>query len=347
MLESSALKVLQDDSTFLPIKKSFPLVASPDLIESDTLKVDRKKVFIESQISTKAVEPSKKKQSSKATNDKIVQVDSSLLNTELKIDSSQFRFNDIIKSAPKVQTAKPKTEITILPFFKDHELLSKNERGVTLNKDSSVWIFFVLLVIVCGFAWIRVFYSKTIKQLLNAIVNMTATNQMVRDENLLLQRASVLLTVMFNLVAALFLYEISIVFEWSSDFIGTGFGRFLIFALCISFLYSIKFIVLKVSGHIFRADKAIAGYIFNIFLINNILGIALLPLIIGLTFLPAEYTKITAIIAISMVVLGYVYRILRGLFIGIGHIEFSRFHLFLYLCTLEIAPILVFIKLIN
>mgnify|MGYP001611693863 CR=1 FL=1 len=162
----------------------------------------------------------------------------------------------------------------------------------------------------------------------------------------MVQRASVLLTIVFNLVAALFLYQLSVIVGWSSDFTGSGFSRFLIFTLAISAGYTFKYIILKFVGFVFQIDKAITVYIFNIFLINNVLGLGLLPVLISLAFLPfinaLLVVKIAGIIALS----AFIYSIIRGLTIGFGFPRFSSFYLFLYLCALEIAPLLVLIRLI-
>ena len=51
-------------------------------------------------------------------------------------------------------------------------------------------------------------------------------------------------------------------------------------------------------------------------------------------------------IALVTGALAYVYCLVRGILIGISYQRFSPFYLFVYLCALEIAPLLVLIKLI-
>ncbi|MGI8893889.1 MAG: DUF4271 domain-containing protein, partial [Bacteroidia bacterium] len=157
---------------------------------------------------------------------------------------------------------------------------------------------------------------------------------------------SVLLTITFNLAAALLLYMLSEIYDWSIPYAGSGFSKFIIFALLISFAYTAKFIVLKIAGFLFRIDKAIATYIFNIFIINNVLGILLIMLVIGIAYLPAEATSYLIPAAAMFVCFAYIYRFLRGLVIGFSYNSYSNLYLFLYLCALEIAPLLIIIKLI-
>lgn len=63
--------------------------------------------------------------------------------------------------------------------------------------------------------------------MIQALLNNNLTNQIVRDENILVQRASVFLSVAFHLTGALFLYLVSIHLGWEIGGIGTGFSRFL------------------------------------------------------------------------------------------------------------------------
>jgi hypothetical protein len=214
------------------------------------------------------------------------------------------------------------------------------------NKEGTDWIFFTLLISCTAFIWVKVFYRKIFVQIVAAFFNNRITNQIVRDENILVQKASVLLTIIFNLVASLFLYKISLYFDWNPDYLGSGFNRFLVFAFGVSFIYTIKLLTLKLVGGIFKIDKGIAVYIFNIFLINNLLGIVLLPLMVFISF-SGLYVFYAIYIGLALTAISLLYRIVRGWLIGLTYSGFSVFYLFLYLCALEIAPLVVLVKLLT
>jgi hypothetical protein len=257
----------------------------------------------------------------------------------VKLGASEFPQQAKDTSA---KTSQP--EIIQPPLFTGHALPLRHANTQPLNRMHQDWEFFTLVFIVITFTMLKVLYNKNFRQILDAIFSVTLTNQMVRDENVLVQRASTLLMLTFNLVAAVFLYQVSVYFDWTSDFIGTGFSRFLIFAFGISSIYSLKFLVLKVVGLVFDLDKPVATYIFNIFLINNIMGVALIPMIIGIAYMPELYAGVLMKAALILVIMGFVYRLLRGIIIGISVKPLSVFYLFLYLCTLEIAPLLIISK---
>jgi hypothetical protein len=238
---------------------------------------------------------------------------------------------------------------TILNFYTDiykgHYLKPSNELPVIRKDSSPDWLFPILLIVMAVFTWLRLFYSKYFSQMLQAFSNNNLTNQIVRDENLLVQRASVYLSIIFNLIAAMLLYLISIRYNWHLAGIPAGFIRFILLAIVVSAVYTMKFLILKICGWLFSLDREMATYIFNTFLINNVLGIILVPFILLIAYnqnIPANAMIMTAI-GISL--LAWLYRISRGVLIGLARPSLSFLYLFLYLCTLEIAPLLVLLRI--
>jgi len=253
-----------------------------------------------------------------------------------------FRFEDSL-------TVQEETSAAARPviLFTGHELKPRHENPVPVNRSTPDWIFPVLLLVVAMFTFLRIFYNRYFSRLFAALVNSNLANQVVRDENILIQRASVLLNVVFYMVAALFLYFVSATFHWELEGLDFGFSRFLFFTILVAAVYTLKLIILKFCGTVFGLDREMAAYIFNIFLVNSVLGMALLPLIGLLAF--AAWVPSFWIICFSLVIIGaaFLYRMIRGVLIGFGSPYFSAVYLILYLCTLEIAPLLVVVKLVS
>jgi hypothetical protein len=265
--------------------------------------------------------------------------DSSVIHYQTK---KEFRFSDIdtirAESYEPTVNAGPK-------IFSGHLLEPVHRSPQSYNKPNPDWFTVILFMIVFGFMWIRVFYYKILRQIVNAFFNNSVSNQIVRDENMLIQRASVMLSIMFYLVSALFLYQVSVAFEWQNRWLTNGFSRLIVFAFFIAFAYSAKMILLKLIGYILDIDKSVATYIFNIFLMNNILGIVLLPLVIIIAYVSTPFTYFIFWTAIGIIAGTFIYRLIRGISIGMKIPKFSVFYLFLYLCAFEIAPLALIYKL--
>ena len=231
-------------------------------------------------------------------------------------------------------------------LYHGNELTPIHKGPVLRNNYTADWIFPILLLILAFFAWVRFFYNRYFQQLIKAFLNTNLTNQIVRDENIFFQRISIYLSIIFNLIAALFIYLLSIQYHWSLGSLDTGFTRFIFFVIVVSVIYALKFLVLKICGWLFEQEKEMSMYIFNIFLINNILGIALLPFICLLAFNGVINFSSLLFVPFTLIAAAFGWRIFRGIQIGLGSASFSPLYLFLYLCTLEIAPLMVLIRII-
>jgi len=242
------------------------------------------------------------------------------------------------------QTSSSKGYINL---YAGHELNPIHTVPQTIDNGYQGWFFPVLLFVLTIYTWLRIFYYKYFNQLIQAFLNTNLTNQMVRDENILVQRASILLALTFNIIAALFLYLLSLEIGWSLGGIGNGFNRFAFFITIVSAAYTFKFLILKIIGWLFDLDREMATYIFNIFLIINVLGLVLVPIVALMAYNPHIEPHFLAILSLWVIGIAFCYRIFRGLLSGLSVSGFSPLYLFLYLCTLEIAPLLVLIRIVN
>jgi hypothetical protein len=236
---------------------------------------------------------------------------------------------------------------TLVDIFHGHELKPRHPMAQPLAHEGGNWIFAVVLLVVAIFAYLRVAYRKYLDQLLKAFFNMNMTNQIVRDENILIQRASLMLNIIFYASTAMLAFFISVHYDWQLKGMGTGFKRFLFLAMLIAAIYFIKLLVLKVIGSLFKIEREMSTYIFNIFLINNILGVALVPVVLLFVFTGYMQLNWLLIAGVSLAGCAYLYRIVRGILISLTTTSVSFTYLFLYICALEIAPLFIAIKLIS
>lgn len=118
-----------------------------------------------------------------------------------------------------------------------------------------------------------------------------------------------------------------------------------IFGIAIAFM--LKHIVLGLMGFIFPITKEVGLYTMTISVFNIILGLMLAPMNLLIAYAPATMTKGLLIFAIAAILLVYGYRLIRSLLIGFRFVGENLFHFLLYLCAIEIAPIMVIAKFIT
>ena len=296
-------------------------------------------------------------------------VDSSVVKKDIVTAKKQVRA-PVMTSIDTTQnlSAIPKTEVPVFRFtdsdtssteflydnvavspnnqlFKEHMLQSKEGSPIPISRRNGDWFTLALVLVVIGFTWIKAYYFKVFRQLMSAFFSNTVANQMVRDENILVQRASIIMSFIFYLTASLFIYQVSVYFNWDYPFLSDGIVRFLVICLIVAFTYSFKMVLLKALGELFNIDKPVATYIFNIFLINNVMGLVLVPVVLTIAYVVTYSTSYVIYTGITLVIISFIYRMVRAFIIWLSLQGVSFFYLILYFCTLEIAPLLIIIKL--
>ena len=230
-------------------------------------------------------------------------------------------------------------------IFKGHALKPQHPNARPLNDFVSDWFTISLIALVGFFTWFRYFYYRIFKQLLSAYFNITATNQIVRDESVLLQRASLVLSTIAYLLAGLYLYQLSVHYNWQITWLQKGLIRFVLLAVAVALAYSSKMVILRIFSSMFNQERPVALYIFNIFLMVMMVGLILLPVNIILAYSPAAVREVVIRISVVLIAAMFLYRLVRAVGIWIGIAGFSFFYLFLSLCAFEIAPLLIIWKL--
>jgi hypothetical protein len=259
--------------------------------------------------------------------------------------ASPFQFTDSQDSANSAIDSAENKSLNGPGIFKNHLLKPVNPNARPLNDTISDWLTISLIVMMVFFTWFRLFYYKIFRQLLTSYFNMTASNQIVRDESYLLQRASLVISIISYLLAGLFLYQISVLYDWQIYWLQKGLVRFVLFSLIIAISYSVKMILLRVLSVVFNQEKAAGTYIFNLFLMIMMAGLILFPANIFLAYSSMAVKHFAAIATISLIGLMFLFRLSRAIRIWFSIPQFSFFYLFLYLCAFEVAPLLVVWKL--
>ena len=206
------------------------------------------------------------------------------------------------------------------------------------------WLAFTFLGLLFTIAILRVFYQKKFSLFLNAFLSKRFSNQITREENALTQSTSVALSAVFLVSISLFFYLVNQHFHL--NLMGEiGWQKFLSILLACVVFYLLKFLANKLGGYLFKAYKETDEYIFNQFLVLQILGIVLLALCILLCYSLRINKDLIIYFGFASLGIGFIIRMIKSL--GIPNMNtYSTVYIFLYLCTLEILPLIIVVKLI-
>lgn len=176
---------------------------------------------------------------------------------------------------------------------------------------------------------------------------MRFANQLAREEYSLTHPVAVFLSVNFLLTCSLFILQMissNTIFSFASEM---NFVSFLIVILCVTVVYLAKILSLKILGFVFDKVHISNEYTFNIFLVNQILGIGFIPITIFIAYGKQTFENVFVYAGIALMIIAFIIRIGKGAISALTSGESTLFYLFLYLCTLEILPLLLGFKLIE
>ena len=111
-------------------------------------------------------------------------------------------------------------------------------------------------------------------------------------------------------------------------------------------IYLCKYAAVRFSGWAFRVEGITEHYLFNVFLINKVLGITLIPFIIILAFADREWGQQVVIISFVAAGILLLNRYIRSWQVFGSFFQYSKFHFFMYLCASELLPLAVLMKLL-
>lgn len=152
-----------------------------------------------------------------------------------------------------------------------------------------------------------------------------------------------LLYISFLLNAGLFIFQLTRIFA------GDAYNNFRFLLLCIvgaGVLFLFKHFFVAVLGRLFPVAAEARRYGFLIMIFNCVLGLFLAPFNFLVAF-AGEGESVRQFIAfwmLGLVAVFYAYRAWRSSRIARKFLAADQFHFLLYLCTVEIAPVLLLVK---
>jgi len=206
------------------------------------------------------------------------------------------------------------------------------------------WEIIILLVFIFSIAVAKAYYTKRFIQVLKSIPLGRFAAQVIREEKVYTQRGQFLLQFSFFIIAPLFLIYLSH-YIFDIAFTEVTILDYLIFFGCILIAYFIKTLVHLALSKFFNAMDIFREYIFNVFSINAGLGLLFAVILISQLFITNHNATIYNI-AIILTCALFLFRLVRSGYLIVSK-NYPLFYGFLYLCTLEILPLVVIFKILS
>lgn len=213
-----------------------------------------------------------------------------------------------------------------------------------LDSIKNDWIFWVLLAGFIALTFTRFYHARRLKMLGSSVFKHSAALQLIREGPVHAHRS-------FLLLVVIYVVSMTLLIQQTGEFFSPGssqgilslltYLQFLAFYLAFILL---KFLVIWLTGIIFKNVDTAREYIQNILIYNVVQGILLLPLLVLIIYI---YPQVFLYITLSIILIMIILRFIRGIMIGLSDPKFTLFHLFMYLCTLEILPLAFAAKIVS
>jgi hypothetical protein len=99
-----------------------------------------------------------------------------------------------------------------------------------------------------------------------------------------------------------------------------------------------RIVFVNLTGFLFNRVKIFREYLYNAFIFNKLMGLAVLPLLLLVVYTTGALREVFFWLAVSAVILVVIMRFIRGVVFSFKK-DVSIFYMFLYLCALEITPL--------
>jgi Domain of unknown function (DUF4271) len=253
------------------------------------------------------------------------------------LDSSANPF-DILRGAnAATDSASAANQLLNNPLSAAPSLLNKQ----TYSKNFLFWIFLLTLILT---AFVVSNTRAAVQNAYQALLSDNALRQIHREQVGWGNFGQLALYGLFWLNMGLFAFLMY--YRYGGQ---TPYGQFATFLLCVggvSLAFSIKHAILLVIAHVFPIAKEIKLYNYIIITGGIFLSLVLLPLNIFIAYSPDSLKELFIYGAFGTIGLVYFVRSLRSLSVASPYMMTDQFHFLLYLCAVEIAPLMILVKCI-
>jgi len=225
------------------------------------------------------------------------------------------------------------------PEFKD----SFYAQEITRNTFPD-WYFILVLLILFGIAWVRIVYGKFLNLIWISAYSFQIATKTYKEQSVVQRRFGLGLDGLYLLNGSLFLFLLNHFFA-PNIFQKEGILVVFQFMIFLSALVFLRIIVMRITAYIFERNELFQGFLNHFFIYNKVIGLILIPFLISIPYTTGTLQQVLIFSGVSLVIAVYLIRLFRVIIYVIKNVVLF-FYLILYLCTLEILPLLVVIKVL-
>ena len=268
----------------------------------------------------------------------------------LLFGTDTLRTDSLQAIVPAETPVKPLPWLRDTAFMRLMQVALANVRPTALSGDgeprnaaSRDFLFYLLVGVVLLLGVIRQLFPRYFQNMLRLMFEASFRQKQRREQLMQETLPSLMMNMLFILVGGLFIALLAEQNHW----INLPFSRLALFSITVlAFIYMFKYAIISLSGWLFNVREPASTYSFIVFLVNKVIALALLPLLWLLAFSSGNIREVTVAIAACAVVFLLLFRYIVSLTVIRSTLSIQPFHFFIYLCAVEIMPMLIIYKLL-
>lgn len=213
-----------------------------------------------------------------------------------------------------------------------------------LKHARPAWVLVFVFFLFVAIGIVRLLFPADFAMIVMAFYNERTLQQVSKEDNMLTSWPYIFLYLIFSLALGLFILLIESSFSHLEVLNGENYLRT---TLLVAVLFVVKILLIRFISLVFQLERLVREYVAVLYLVYFNSMLVLMPLLLVVTFAPASYFKFVLILFSVIASILFIYRFLRTAFRLFGNLRFSVFYLILYLCALEVAPILILVKTLS
>ena len=235
--------------------------------------------------------------------------------------------------------------VTNLDFLEWESRFKKAEQQYDagkLRKKGELWVIGFVLVSLILFAILRHMFFNELSAIIHAFFSNRVLSQINKEEKFFNSWPFVFLYLLFGFTIGMFLYQCGKYFQLSYSY--SGFQWFLRLSMIVIGVFTLKVILLRFLGFLFDSVKLAKEYISILFLSYFNAALLFLPIVIAFSLTPTRFAPYYIYLSFLLIFFIVFFQFTRAISNILSSYKFPKLYLILYLCALEICPILVLIK---
>jgi hypothetical protein len=207
------------------------------------------------------------------------------------------------------------------------------------------WVIVILGGLLVYTALLHRVLNKDFNNVLQSFYSKRVLGQVSKEDTLINSWAFIGFFLLFAFTFGLFLYQFS---AYRSNYYSfSGLNLFIELSLIILAIFAVKFVVLKFIGFVFNSNKIVSNYLSVLYLTYFNIAFVFLPVCVCFSLIDTPLIPVVLYTGLALIIVIFIWQYLRSSVNLVSNIRFHIFYLFIYLCALEICPVLILIKALD